>query len=114
MYVFVAADIQQYSNIDTTQVTPQYGVRKGVEVFGDDGVKAVLKELKQLNDRSMVTPIHPRNMTREELKRSLQYLMFLKQKRCEKIKGRDALMAVHNGSSSRKTRHHRLHCPYTH
>jgi hypothetical protein len=34
-------------------VLTQHNMRKGIELFGDDGVNAVLKELKQLHDRQV-------------------------------------------------------------
>jgi hypothetical protein len=63
----------------------QHSMKKGIELYGEKGVEAVLKELKQLHDREVMIP---RELTREEKRASLQYLMFLKQKRCGKIKGR--------------------------
>ena len=45
-------------------------------------------ELKQLNGRGVMEPINGNNMSREENKASLQYLMFLKQKLSINIKGR--------------------------
>eukprot|EP00957_Ditylum_brightwellii_P102200 7790610-Ditylum_brightwellii.AAC.1 len=66
----------------------QYHVSKGLKVFGQKGADAVLKELKQLHDRLVMDPKQPEQMSREEKKAALQYLMFLKQKRCGTIKGR--------------------------
>lgn len=86
--VLVSQAIEQYNNIEASLVTPQYGVKRGLEIFGEKGAEAVLKELKQLHDLSVVSPVHPRDMTKEEIKRALPYLMFLKRKRCGKIKGR--------------------------
>ena len=86
--VLVSKAVEQYNNIDASLVTPQYGVKRGLEIFGEKGAEAVLKELKQLHDLSVVSPVHPRDMTKEQVKRALPYLMFLKRKRCGKIKGR--------------------------
>eukprot|EP00957_Ditylum_brightwellii_P001556 121820-Ditylum_brightwellii.AAC.1 len=66
----------------------QYHVSKGLKVFGQKGADAVLKELKQLHDRVVMDPKNPDEMTKDEKKAALQYLMFLKRKRCGKIKGR--------------------------
>ena len=44
--------------------------------------------MKQLHDRAVLKPTQPEQLTREQRKASLQYLMFLKKKRCGKIKGR--------------------------
>lgn len=74
------------SDIVTTILT-QYHVSKGLKIFGDEGVKAVLKELQQLHDILVIKPVKAQSLTLAQKKASLQYLMFLKQKRCGKIKG---------------------------
>ena len=61
---------------------------KGIKVFGELGVAAVLKELKQLHNRMVMDPKSSNEMTMSLKKSALQYLMFLKQNRCGKIKGR--------------------------
>jgi hypothetical protein len=48
----------------------------------------VIGEIQQLHDQAMVQPKLANMLTREEKKRSLQYLMLLKQKHCGRIKGR--------------------------
>jgi hypothetical protein len=48
----------------------------------------VLSELKQLHDRKAVKPKSGNQITCKERRDSLRYLMFLKEKRCGKIKGR--------------------------
>ena len=50
-------------------------------------MQAVLKELRQLHNH-MVMEMDSNNMSAAEKKEALQYLMFLKKKRCGKIKGR--------------------------
>ena len=69
-------------------ILTQHHVSKGLKVFGDQGVQAVLKEIRQLHDRMVIDPTDSKLLTREEKEASLQYLMFLKEKRCGKIKGR--------------------------
>ena len=86
--VLVSKAIEQCNNLEASLVTPQYGVKKGLKLFGKAGTEAVLKELKQLDVLDVLDPQHPGQMTREEIKRALPYLMFLKRKRCGKIKGR--------------------------
>ena len=75
------------NDVVTTLLT-QYHVSKGVKVFGQDGIDAVLAELQQLHDRMVMDPTNPTEMSAEEKKAALQYLMFLKRKRCGRIKGR--------------------------
>ena len=66
----------------------QYGMKKGLQLFGERGVKAIKAEMQQFHDRGVVSPIDPKTMTKEDKNKALNYLMFLKEKRCGKIKGR--------------------------
>jgi hypothetical protein len=69
-------------------VLTQYNVKAGLQKFGAQGSDAVTTELKQLHDRAVMQPVFSHSLSREEKQRSLAYLMFLKQKRSGKIKGR--------------------------
>ena len=62
-------------------------LKVGLRTFGDDGVKAVEKEMRQLHDRGVMAPVHKKCLTHEQRKEALAYLMFLKRKRCGKVKG---------------------------
>ncbi len=66
----------------------QYSVRKGLKVFGKEGATAVITEMRQLDERGVIKPKKASLLTREEKRRALMYLMFLKKKRCGRIKGR--------------------------
>ena len=74
----------------TTEIleTPQMSLKAGLRTFGADGVKAVEKEMRQLHDRGVMAPVHRKRLTHEQRKEALAYLMFLKRKRCGKVKGR--------------------------
>lgn len=48
----------------------------------------MVKELKQLHDREVMTPVGAGDISKEAKRAALPYLMFLKQKRCGRIKGR--------------------------
>lgn len=63
-------------------------LKKAIKAFGEAGMEAVLMELKQLHDRKVMEPRDPDALTAEEKRAALQYLMFLKQKKSGKIKGR--------------------------
>ena len=65
----------------------QYGMKKGLQLFGERGVEAIKVEMQQFHDRGVVSPIDPETMTKEDKNKALNYLMFLKEKRCGKIKG---------------------------
>ena len=63
-------------------------LKAGLCTFGNDGVKAVGKEMRQLHDRGVMAPVHKKCLTPEQRKEALAYLMFLNRKRCGKVKGR--------------------------
>lgn len=82
---------RDYGHLHTTlehTCMTQFSVKKGIKEFGQAGIDAVLSEMKQLDDRNVIVPCAQNTLTREEKFRSLQYLMFLKKKRCGRIKGR--------------------------
>jgi hypothetical protein len=76
-----------HADLEHTVMT-QYNVKKGLKIFGQAGADAVVEEMKQLHDRAVIQPRLANMLTCEEKRNSLQYLMFLKQKRCGRIKGR--------------------------
>eukprot|EP00978_Attheya_sp_CCMP212_P031313 scaffold117901_cov29-Attheya_sp.AAC.1 len=81
---------RDYSHMHTTllegTVTTQHSMKKGLKLYGEEGVNSVLDELKQLHDRKVVEP--KKLLTRDEKRAALHYLMFIKQKRCDRIKAR--------------------------
>jgi Reverse transcriptase (RNA-dependent DNA polymerase) len=82
---------RDYSHLHTvleSTVMTQYNMHKGLKVFGDAGVTAVLKELNQLHTRKVLEPVEADSLSPSEKYASLQYLMFLKEKRDGTIKGR--------------------------
>ena len=82
---------RDYGHIHATlehTVMTQMNMKKGIKEFGDAGVDAVLSELKQLHDRKVLEPRIANELTREEKRAALHYLMFLKKKRNGRIKGR--------------------------
>ena len=69
-------------------VMTQLNMKQGIKAFGEAGVDAVQAEMKQLHDKSAVKPAKASGLSREQKRAALRHLMFLKQKRCGKIKGR--------------------------
>ena len=63
-------------------------MKRGIKLFGQAGIDAVMSELNQLHERKVMRPKDSSKLSRDEKRAALQYLMFLKQKRCGKIKGR--------------------------
>jgi Reverse transcriptase (RNA-dependent DNA polymerase) len=68
--------------------TPQMSMKRGLKLFGEDGVSAVGAEIKQLHDRAVMKPATATELTFEQRKEALAYLMFLKRKRTGVVKGR--------------------------
>ena len=69
-------------------VLSQYHVLKRLKKFGEKGVDAVLKELRQLHERMVMEPTFSNNMNKNQREDVLQYLMFPKEKRSRAIKER--------------------------
>jgi hypothetical protein len=63
-------------------------VNKGLKQFGQKGAEAVIEEMRQLHYRNVIKPVYHDSLTKEERQKALRYLMFLKEKRCGKIKAR--------------------------
>jgi hypothetical protein len=63
-------------------------MKKGLKLYGDRGENAIKEELQQLHDGKMMEPVAFDSLSYAEKKRALEYLMFLKEKRTGKIKGR--------------------------
>ena len=85
----VGSVINTYSNLEATLSTPQYGFQKGMKVFKEKGYTATVKELdKNFIGKNVIDMLPARSITYAMMKMSLTYLMFLKRKRCGKIKAR--------------------------
>ena len=69
-------------------VLTQYGMWKGLQVFGNQGLAAIKKEMQQFHDLNVITPIDVKAMTKQQRSQALSYLMFLKEKRDGNIKDR--------------------------
>jgi hypothetical protein len=50
---------------------------------------AVTKEMKQLHDRKTIRPSHSKDLSLTDKRKALGYLMFINQKRCGAVKGRE-------------------------
>ena len=55
---FIAYTAAPYEDLEHIMMT-QLGTKAGVKAFGQKGVNAVFKEIKQFYDRKVVKPIHP-------------------------------------------------------
>jgi hypothetical protein len=69
-------------------VTEQMFYQKGLlKVFGKRGAEAVVSELRQLHQLTMVSPEHHYDLTPKRKAKALKYLMFLKEKHSGTVKG---------------------------
>jgi hypothetical protein len=86
---YVLNTISSYSNIEASKSTPQYGFNRGLKEFGALGYEATVKELDDnLLGMGAVEMLEPSKVNKEIRYEALNYLMFLKRKRCGKIKAR--------------------------
>eukprot|EP00980_Cylindrotheca_fusiformis_P017053 scaffold5233_cov88-Cylindrotheca_fusiformis.AAC.1 len=89
-YIYLVALMETLQPEDDlfSLVTAQMTATKGLKVFGEAGADAIKKELEQLIYRRVMHGVDPNRLTIAQKKAALQYLMFLKEKRSGKIKGR--------------------------
>jgi hypothetical protein len=73
---------------DETYVTAQMSVKAGLNEFGARGSEAVVKELRQLILMKVMEGCFAQHLSVSQKSKALKYLMFLKEKRCGRIKGR--------------------------
>jgi len=60
--------------------TEQMSLKKGLRTFGKAGADAVIAEMEQLDYCGVIKPTMAKELTWEQKKWSLRYLMYLKQK----------------------------------
>ena len=63
---------------DVPTETPQMSMKKGLKLFREGGEMAAKKEMQQLHDRQVMTPVNKRDLTSEQCKEALGFLMFVK------------------------------------
>ena len=81
--------MQEYFELEASKSTPMYGLRKGLQIFGDSGYESTVKELRDnLIGRGCIDVLTEKETNWDMRKEALSYLMFLKRKRCGKLKAR--------------------------
>ena len=68
--------------------TEQMSLKKGLKAFGKSGADAVVEELRQLDYMQVIKAKHRADLSADNRHKALNYLMYLKQKRCGRIKAR--------------------------
>ena len=64
----------------------QLSLKQGVWEWKEDAVNAVREEMQQMHDLNVFQPVNKDSLTREDLCRALRAIIFLKKKRCGRIK----------------------------
>ena len=83
---FMSRHAQSHNN--DAFVTAQMSAKAGLKLFGGKGAEAIMKELGQLILMKVMSGVHAHKLTRDQKKSALKYLMFLKEKRCGRVKAR--------------------------
>jgi len=63
-------------------------VKKGIAKHGDRAIQAVLSKFAQINGKKVVKPLNPATLPLEEKNKGLRAITLIKEKRCDKLKGR--------------------------
>jgi hypothetical protein len=69
-------------------IMTQYTMKQVLKQLGQRGVDALITELRQLDTRKLLDSIHGRLLSKEDKRKTLNHLKFLKEKRTSIIKGR--------------------------
>jgi hypothetical protein len=99
----IAMIMTQFNERVTTTVVPgqqhlvTYSLKKGLERFGERGTIATQKEMQQLIDRKCFVPIRKSDLNETEMKRALESLIFITEKKNGIVKTRHCA----NGSTQR-------------
>ena len=79
----------QTNIITNVTILTQYNMKQGLKIFGKKGWSAVLKEIQKFHYLRVIKLKKPQDLSYEQYRSSLAYLMFLKAKSDEvRSKGR--------------------------
>jgi len=70
------------------QFVQRYTLKKSMKKFGNRARQAATSELLQLHKRMVFKPVHRKDITKEEMDRSMESLIFFTEKRDEMMKAR--------------------------
>jgi len=59
-------------------ILTQLNIKNGLKAYGNNGDAAILEEFKQLHTQQALMPGSRNEMSHEERRKALRYLMFLK------------------------------------
>ena len=66
----------------------QYVKKKGIKLFGECGMRAARKELEKIHYRKLIKPRLPIDLSSEQKRICLPYLMFIKERKYGPLKER--------------------------
>ena len=66
----------------------QFNMKKGINIFGSRAETEVTKELQKIHDMNTYTPINESTLTYQKIKYSLDFILFITEKRNGDIKAR--------------------------
>jgi hypothetical protein len=85
---FLSGASQRCTDRVSQYLMTQYGLKKGLKVFGKDGEAATEKEMKQMLSREVFEEIEYDTLSNEDKRYALPILLFLTRKRDGSVKGR--------------------------
>ena len=94
----VMCHLQQKTKEEWNLSSKHYSLKQGIKKFGNNAKNAAMKEMSQLHNRKVFTPIKLEEMNKREKARAMESLIFLVQKQDGSIKAR----ACANGSTQRE------------
>ena len=68
-------------------ILTQYGMKNGIELWGECGIEAVKRDIEQFHNCRVISLIDPKMMITADKKKTLAYLIFIKEKQSGNIKG---------------------------
>ena len=68
-------------NIVEHLILTKVGMKVRVRIWGESSVEVILRKMKQFQDREVVRPLHPSEITDDIRERALGYLIFLNKKK---------------------------------
>ena len=84
-------------------VFTQLNLKQGLKRFGNERIKETKSEMQQMHDEVVFHRIKGKQLTRIQKHGALQVLMFLKQKRCGKIKDHAIIDGQKQGAGLKKS-----------
>ena len=76
--------LHSHMDVMLTQMT----AKKGIRLFGEDAVTAIIKEFQQIDSKDVIIPRRFEDLTENDLKHTLRTITLVKEKRDGTVKGR--------------------------